>query len=64
MIRGERWKLIHYPQLDRYQLFDLQHDPWELDDLSNEDRYQDIFRDLQTKLARWQQQVGDPLVER
>ncbi|QEG43190.1 Arylsulfatase [Roseimaritima ulvae] len=23
MIRGERWKLIHYPQIDRYQLFDL-----------------------------------------
>ena len=27
MIRTDRWKLVHYPKLDRYQLFDLINDP-------------------------------------
>ena len=34
MIRGDRWKLIHYPKLPRDQLFDLETDPFERHDLS------------------------------
>ncbi len=29
MIRSRRWKLIHYPRIDRRQLFDLRNDPYE-----------------------------------
>ncbi len=32
-LRTERWKLTWYPQIDRYQLFDLTWDPQELVDL-------------------------------
>ncbi len=32
-LRTERWKLVWYPQIDRYQLFDLVNDPLELVDL-------------------------------
>ncbi|MEN6303622.1 MAG: sulfatase-like hydrolase/transferase [Armatimonadia bacterium] len=32
-VRTERWKLTWYPLIERYQLFDLQHDPHELVDL-------------------------------
>jgi hypothetical protein len=30
MIRGNRWKLIHYPLLGRERLFDLMNDPLDL----------------------------------
>ena len=33
-IRDDRWKLIRYPLVDRTQLFDLQTDPHELDNLA------------------------------
>lgn len=39
MIREERWKLIHYPNLDKYQLFDLSSDPDELHDLAGDSSY-------------------------
>jgi hypothetical protein len=32
-LRTERWKLTWYPQIGRYQLFDLRNDPLELSDL-------------------------------
>lgn len=32
-IRDDRWKLIRYPQVNRTQLFDLQNDPQEKEDL-------------------------------
>ncbi|MCE5240344.1 sulfatase-like hydrolase/transferase [bacterium] len=32
-VRTERWKLTWFPQIGRYQLFDLRHDPHELVDL-------------------------------
>jgi len=36
MVRDARWKLIWYPKVNRYQLFDLQSDPDELRDLSTD----------------------------
>ena len=36
MVRDERWKLIWYPKIDRFQLFDLATDPDEVADLSGE----------------------------
>ena len=62
MIRTDRWKLIHYPHIERYQLFDLAADPWELDDLAGDAKYADVLGELQRKLAAWQRRVGDPLV--
>ena len=61
MIRGDRWKLIHYPQIDHWQLFDLENDPYELSNLSDDPAGTDIKRDLQERLRRWQEQVGDSL---
>lgn len=34
MVRDEQWKLIWYPKVARFQLFDVVKDPWELRDLS------------------------------
>jgi arylsulfatase A-like enzyme len=61
MIRTDRWKLIHYPHLGRWQLFDLQEDPGETRDLAGDPQRAEILQELQSMLARWQLENGDPL---
>jgi choline-sulfatase len=61
MIRTDRWKLIHYLHIDRWQLFDLQADPHEKTDLSQLPAHAGVLSDLQGKLADWQSAAGDPL---
>jgi arylsulfatase A-like enzyme len=63
MIRTDRWKLICYPHLPRYQLFDLQADRWELQDLSADPGHADVLAELRAKLEAWQREVGDPLLK-
>jgi len=63
MIRTDRWKLVHYPHLDRYQLFDLRNDPDEMHDLADDAAHRATQQELQTKLTDWQHEVGDPLVQ-
>ncbi len=63
MIRTDRWKLIHYPQLPRFQLFDLQNDPLELRDLAHDPRWQDEFVALRQQLVAWQRSVQDPALD-
>jgi hypothetical protein len=53
MVRTDRWKLIHYSHLDRWQLFDLETDPHELRDLSSNTHYDGIRAGLQHKLEAW-----------
>jgi arylsulfatase A-like enzyme len=61
-IRTDRWKLIWYPKLDRYQLFDLASDPDELKDLAAEPRHAATRDDLRAKLETWLKQNSDPLL--
>ena len=60
MIRTERWKLIHYPKIDRYQLFDLQTDPLERRDLFGSSASETVFHSLRDKLVRFQREHRDP----
>jgi arylsulfatase A-like enzyme len=53
MIRTERWKLIYYAHLDRYQLFDLENDPHELRDLASVVPAPPPRAELQRKLTSW-----------
>lgn len=62
-VRNERWKLIHYPKLNRHQLFDLANDPDELNDLSADPRYAARLAEMRAGLAVWQKEVGDPLAK-
>ncbi len=64
MIRGDRWKLIVYPQADKTQLFDLKRDPYELDNLADEPAHADRRKRLRAELKAWRKRVGDPLLER
>lgn len=61
MIRTDRWKLIVYPKIGRWQLFDLANDPNELDDLSAEPQHRATMTKLRDKLIAWQREHGDKL---
>jgi arylsulfatase A-like enzyme len=53
MIRTDRWKLVYYPLLPRYQLFDLQQDPYERTNLAADPAYADTFAELRRRLEQW-----------
>jgi len=53
MVRTDRWKLIYYAHLNRYQLFDLQQDPHELKDLAADPRQKAVVAELRGKLDDW-----------
>jgi len=58
MVRTDRWKFVrtYHPGMwagvtpDR-QLFDMQNDPWEQDDVS--DAYPDVVAELETEMLQW-----------
>jgi len=64
MIRTDEWKLIHYPHIDRWQLFHLKTDPHELQNLADDERHADVRKSLTKKLRAWQQSVNDPVLKR
>jgi arylsulfatase A-like enzyme len=64
MVRDERWKLIWYPKIDRYQLFDLASDPWEINDLSAAAEHAPKLAELKSRLAEQQTLFGDSLAKR
>lgn len=61
MIRTDDWKLIFYPHLNKYQLFDLKRDPSELKDLSAEPVQAPRLAELRAQMEGWFREQGDPL---
>ncbi len=61
MLRTDNYKLIYYPHLKRTQLFDMQNDPNELNDLSDKPEQTKRITTMMEKLETWKQRVGDPL---
>ncbi len=61
-VRTATHKLIVYPQANRTQLFDLVHDPWEMQDLSADAASARLRQDLTARLVQIQRELGDPLV--
>lgn len=51
MIRSDRWKLIHYPTIDRFQLFDLKLDAEETADLIKDERLAPVTASLKNKMS-------------
>jgi arylsulfatase A-like enzyme len=47
MVRKDSYKLIWYPAGNRFHLFDLEEDPMELEDLSDNHEYANIKKELQ-----------------
>lgn len=58
-VRDQRWKLITYPQINKSQLFDLEKDPAETEDLSGKMAFQSHADRLKTAMLSWQKKMGD-----
>jgi arylsulfatase A-like enzyme len=59
-IRTERYKLIHfYYDVDEWELYDLQEDPHELNNLYGKQGYDQITADLKGRLEELRNQYGD-----
>jgi arylsulfatase A-like enzyme len=62
MVRtADGWKLVRYPKIDRWQLFDLNADPLERNDLVGEAASRPRFEELRGLLEEWRRATGDPL---
>ena len=60
-IRTRQHKLIFFPQINRFQVFDLAKDSWEMHDLVDDPAYAQIKADLIVRLKQMQRELGDPL---
>jgi arylsulfatase A-like enzyme len=58
-VRDERWKLIRYPQIDRTQLFDLQADPYETNNLATNPEQAKKIAELTALLEKEMRKNGD-----
>ena len=58
-VRDERWKLIAYPKIGYLELFDLQSDPHETQNLIARADLAGEVRRLRGLMGEWQEKVGD-----
>jgi arylsulfatase A-like enzyme len=58
-VRDDRWKIIRYPKIDHTQLFDLENDPFEMNDLAKDKTYSKHFGRLMAEMVGWQTRLGD-----
>ena len=58
-VKDHRWKLIQYPEIHHTQLFDLKHDPYELNNLAQIETYQPKVNEMMDLLREWQQKTND-----
>lgn len=66
MIRSDRYKLIEYDVSGtrRTELFDLQEDPWEVNNLATHPSHGHRIWSLREELRLWQREAGDEFVIR
>ena len=65
-VRTQRYKLIHfYNDIDSWELYDLQNDPNEMNNLYDHVEYRQVQEDLHAKLEELREKYGDtdPVVE-
>ena len=64
MVRGSHYKLIesYLEGAVTTQLFDMIHDPYEINNLCDERRYASVIQRLRQQLTIWQDIVNDPIL--
>ena len=58
-VRTERYKLIYFNKINEWELFDLEKDPHELNNIYANPEYADTVSKLKTELARLRQELDD-----
>ena len=58
-VRDDRWKLIRYPLVDRTQLFDLQADPHEMNNLADQPEHAAKVAEMTALLKKEMEHYGD-----
>ncbi len=58
-VRTERYKLIHFYELDEWELYDLEKDPDEMQNVYQDPAYAEIIPELKTELKRLQDHYKD-----
>jgi arylsulfatase A-like enzyme len=59
-VRTERYKLIHYPTTDEWELFDLEEDPHELRSVHHDPAYAGRVQELTVRLEQFRQHYRVP----
>lgn len=62
MVRRDHMKLIHYPAVDKYEMYDLSQDPHERHNLSESARHADKLKELQADMKSIMQSMDDPML--
>jgi choline-sulfatase len=62
MARTDQYKLILYPEAKKVQLFDIEKDPWEMNNLADDSGYSATVSELFRELKNWQEKTDDKLV--
>ncbi len=62
MVRVEDHKLIYYPGIDKYELYDLDKDPLERYDLAGDRKMSTRLNAMKMRLRELQKEIGDPFV--
>lgn len=60
-VRDQRYKLIRYPKINFTQLFDLESDPIEMENLADREEHEIRVREMTSLLLDWQRKLGDDL---
>ncbi len=58
-VRKGRWKLLRYPRVNKTQLFDLEADPHEMNDLAADAAHAERVKELLAVMAEEQKRFGD-----
>ena len=59
-VRTEQWKLIHYYETpEEFELYDLEKDPWEKENLYGRAEHADRAKQLQQRLEELRRETGD-----
>ena len=64
-VRNDRYKLIHfYNDIDTWELYDLQEDPHEMNNLYGKPGTEEITKHMKEELKKLQEQYDDPILEK
>ena len=58
-LRSERYKLIYFNKIDQWELFDLQKDPGELNNVYADSAYAGTLKRLKEELYRLKKELKD-----